>query len=115
MPPDCRLLMDILSPLGCLLCLVTRSCSPLKNVQEKKEVKTCYRHVDMQPKVLRLFSNHSTLSGANRVPTMCSSKFSSAASVTRTSIKHGTSGAARFSRWSPDTKSSGAWHASDRR
>src|SRR2546425_837235 len=28
MPPDYRLLMDILSPLGCLLCHVTRSCSP---------------------------------------------------------------------------------------
>src|SRR5438445_4980811 len=35
MLPDCRLLMDILSLLGCLLCLVTRSCSPSKNVKEK--------------------------------------------------------------------------------
>src|SRR5438445_10731262 len=28
MPPDYRLLMDILSHLGCLLCHVNRSCSP---------------------------------------------------------------------------------------
>src|SRR2546430_738260 len=36
MPPDCRLLMDILSLLGCLLCHVTRSCSPSKNVKDEK-------------------------------------------------------------------------------
>src|SRR5439155_1592098 len=71
-------------------------------------IKTCYRHVDTQPKARPRLSNHSTLSGASRVHRMCSSKFFTAASVTLTFIRRGTSGEVRFSPWSPDTKLSDA-------